>query len=275
MTICIAANCANGQAVVVASDRMLSAPFLTLEFDHPDAKIDEVSRTCVALSAGDALASHDVLMDGAGFAGQLQNPMISNFADQLRQKFIEARRRRASEQVLEPRGLSFGEFYQGGAITRLPPDLAMLLDSHIQQLQLDVSLILAGVDQTGAHIYSLDDPGVCACYDRIGYHAIGSGHRHALLTLVALGHHRTIDVNHGVFNVYCAKRAAEAAPGVGMATEIRVITGAGIQPLDRGFLDKLSPLYDAKMNPKIAEVETGINQLGFGKPKNGDGKASA
>jgi hypothetical protein len=52
MTICVAANCAKSRAVVVASDRMLSAEFLTLEFDHPDAKIEEISPTCVALTAG-------------------------------------------------------------------------------------------------------------------------------------------------------------------------------------------------------------------------------
>src|ERR1700704_6107506 len=100
MTICIAANCAKGQAVVVASDRMLSAEFLTLEFDHPDAKIEEISRSCVALSAGDALASQGVL---ACHAGELHNPSISDLTDQIRQRFIEARRRRASEHLLEPR----------------------------------------------------------------------------------------------------------------------------------------------------------------------------
>ncbi len=264
MTVCIAANCAGCNAVVVASDRMLSAPFLTLEFDHPDAKIDQVSQTCVALTSGDALAAQDVLADGAGYAGQLQNPFVTNFADQIRQKFVEARKRLANEQILEPRGMTFADFYLGGAITRLPGDLAMVLDNQIQRLRLEVSLILAGVDQTGAHIFSIEDPGTTACFDRLGYHAIGSGHRHALLTLVAHSQYKTTDINRTVFNVYSAKRAAEAAPGVGSATEMRVITKAGIVAVDQATLAKLEPLYATKMSTKIAEVEAGISDLPFG-----------
>ena len=263
MTVCIAANCAGGGAVVVASDRMLSAPFLTLEFDHPDAKIDQVSPTCVALTAGDALAAQEVLADGAGFAGRLQDPFINNFADQIRLKYVDARRRMATEQVLEPRGMSFSDFYLGGAITRLPSDLAMVLDHAIQSLRLEVSVILAGVDQTGAHIFSIEDPGTTASFDRLGYHAIGSGHRHALLTLVAQNQHKSTDINRTVFNVFAAKRAAEAAPGVGQATEMRVITKDGVQKVGQDVLAKLSPLYDKKMSTKIEEVERGIKELPF------------
>lgn len=273
MTVCIAANCASGRAVVVASDRMLSAPFLTLEFDHPDAKIDQVSPSCVALTAGDALAAQEVLADGAGFAGQLQNPFITNFADQIRAKFVEARRRLASEQVLEPRGMTFADFYQGGAIMRLPPDLAMVLDHSIQTLRLEVSVVLAGVDQTGAHIFTIEDPGTTSCFDRLGYHAIGSGHRHALLTLVSQNQHKTTDINRTVFNVCAAKRAAEAAPGVGQATEMRVITAAGgVQVVGQDTLAKLSSLYDKKMSAKITEVEQGISELPYGDV---DGKGGA
>lgn len=268
MTICIAANCAKGEAVVVASDRMLSAPFLTLEFDHPDAKIDLISQTCVALTAGDALTAHDVLAAGPGLAGQLQNPLIQHFADHVRQKFVESRRRLANEQILEPRGLSFESFYRHGGISQLPPDLAMLLDNHIQQMRLEVSIIVAGIDQGGAHIYDIEDPGTSYCYDRVGYHAIGSGHRHALLTLVAHSQHVNTGLNQTIFNVYCAKRASEIAPGVGLATEMRVITRTGgVKSLSSEELSGLAPLYDKRMNPKLDEVDQAIAALPYEKPK--------
>jgi hypothetical protein len=263
MTICLAANCAGSKAVVVASDRMLSAPFLTLEFDHPDAKIDEVSQTCVALTSGDALAAQDVLAEGAGMAGQLQKPLITHFADQIRQKFVEARRRVASEQVLEPRGMSFDEFYQAGAINRLPGDLALLMDSQIQQLRLGVSVLLAGVDRAGAHIFAIEDPGTTSCFDRLGYHAIGSGHRHALLTLVGQNQHKSTGINRTVFNVYAAKRAAEAAPGVGTATEMRIITESGILQVEQATLALLAPIYAMHVNPKLPKVVQAINKLPF------------
>lgn len=273
MTVCIAANCAKDEAVVVASDRMLSAPFLTLEFDHPDAKIDVVSQTCVALTAGDALASHGVLSAGPGLAGQLQDPFISDFADHIRKNFVEARRRFANEQILEPRGLNFEGFYQHGGINNLPRDLALLLDSNIQRLQLGVSIMLAGVDRSGPHIYSIEDPGALVCYDRLSYHAIGSGHRHAILTMVAHAQHHTMGLNQTVFNVFCAKKAAEAAPGVGQSTEMRVITRDGIKIVSNAELKLMEPLYLMRVNPRLEEVDKAIKELPYEKgTENGKAK---
>jgi hypothetical protein len=263
MTICIAANCQVAQASVVASDRMLSAPFLTLEFDHPDAKIDEISRSCVALSAGDALAAHEVLSDGPGPVGQLHDPAISDFVKQIRERFVDARKRLANEQILELRGLSFEQFYQHGAINRLPPDLAMTLDDAIQRMRLGVAVIVAGVDRDGPHIYGIEDPGTYSCYDRLSYHAIGSGHLHAMLALVAQNQHLSMGLNQTVFNVYCAKRAAEAAPGVGQSTEMRIVTRRGTRNLTQAELNQLAPLHEKRVKPKLTEVEQAISELPF------------
>lgn len=272
MTICIAANCAGGSGVVVASDRMLSAPFLLLEFDHPDAKIDIISNSCVALTAGDALAADSVLSAGPGLPGQMTNPLVSQFAEHVRQRFVEARRRLANEHILEPRGITFQDFYMGGLINRLPSDLALVLDNQVQELQLGVSILLGGVDRTGAHIYAIGDPGTSACYDRVSYHAVGSGHRHAMLTLVGYNQHRSIGINQTVFNVYCAKRAAEAAPGVGNATEMRIITADGIKSLSPEELAALSPLYERRVRPKLEDLEQAIVSLPYDLKGQPDGK---
>ena len=174
---------------MVASDRMLSAPFLTLEFDHADAKIDPIGNSCVALTAGDALSVQDILVGGFGVATQLMDPQVDLIAEQIRSRFVEVRKRRINEVILGPRGMDFETFYAGG-IQRLPQDLAMFIDSQIQQSQLGSSIILAGVDATGAHIFAIEDPGTTMCFDRLGYHSVGSGHRHALLTLVSRGQHK-------------------------------------------------------------------------------------
>jgi hypothetical protein len=42
-----------------------------------------------------------------------------------------------------------------------------------------------------------------------------------------------------IYNVYRAKRSAEVAPGVGPATDMAVITDAGVEFLNQSFLDKL------------------------------------
>ncbi|NBC32483.1 MAG: hypothetical protein GVY13_07380 [Alphaproteobacteria bacterium] len=269
MTICIAATCHDGQAIVVASDKMLTAPFLTVEFDHQDAKIDVINDHCVALSAGDALCVQDVLAGGWGAASQLQNPTTELLAEQIKKQFSEVRKKRVSDLVLATRNLDFDEFYHGGMISRLPPELAMLIDSEVQRYNLNSSIIVAGVDPSGAHIFGIEDPGTIACFDRLGYHAIGSGYRHALLRLVAERQHVTTSINETVFNVFCAKKAAELAPGVGLATSMHLVTRAGNQSIEQSVLDELGPIYEKRMRPHLPELEQAIAALQL-KPENLD-----
>ena len=263
MTICIAASCADGQAVVVASDRMLSAPFLTVEFDHQDTKIDQISDNCVALSSGDALCVQDVLIGGVGAASRLQNPPIRTLAEQTKIQFCEIRKQHVNDVILGPRGIDFDSFYQGGMITRFPQDLAMLLDSQIQKYELGTMLLVAGVDDSGAHIYCIDDPGKMACFDRVGYHAIGTGHRHAVLKLVALNQHHSTSINETVFNVFCAKKVAELAPGVGQATSVKIVFRTQTKSVEQQMLDGLEPAYKEQANPISESVRKAIDELSF------------
>lgn len=271
MTICIATSCDGGKAIVVASDRMLSAPFLTVEFDHQDAKIDQIGNNCVALSAGDALCVQDVLMGGIGAASQLQNPSIKTLADQVKHQFCDIRKQRINDFVFGPRGIDFDGFYQGGMISRFPQDLSMLIDSQVQRYELGTTILIAGVDDAGGHIYSIGDPGSMACFDRVGYHAIGVGHLHALLKLVALGQHQSKSVNETIFNVFCAKRVAELAPGVGQATSMKIVSREGTHAVPQDVLDALTPAYDQHANPTNASIAKAIAKLPFSNGGDHDG----
>jgi hypothetical protein len=97
-----------------------------------------------------------------------------------------------------------------------------------------------------------------------------------MLTLVAHSQHFRTGLNQTVFNVYCAKRASEMAPGVGTATEMRVITRAGgIKSLTPAELDVLSPLYDKRMNPKLDDVDKAIGGLPYEKKGQANGQQEA
>ena len=263
MTICIAATCADQTAVVAASDRMVSAPFLTLEFDHPDAKIDQLSRTCVGLTAGDALVATDLFTGFEGMVSQLQDPQVQLIVEQVKQRFVEIRRTLIDERVFRPRGISLFDFYSKGLITALPPDLAMVLDSQVQQGQLEAAVIVAGVDGSGSHIHGIEDPGTSSCYDRLGYHAVGSGYRHALLYLATAQQHWSSSINQTVHNVYEAKKQAELAQGVGDTTELRVITGTGIRPLTQSELNDLEELHEKRTAPALNSLKNEIDGLPF------------
>lgn len=263
MTVCVAAICGKRQAIVAASDRMLSAHFLAIEFDHPDAKIDILAKTCVGLSAGDALPTTELFAASAGIAQTLQNPQVEMIADRVKRKYSDLRRKEIEEQIFLPRGITVEEFYQQGLISRLPPEVAMALDDRVQRANYGVELIIAGVDASGAHIYGIRDPGVASCYDRVGYHAIGSGMSHALLSLVATGQHWQVGINQSVLNVYQAKKQAELAQGVGNATEIRIITPTGIRTISEEELDRLEKIRNDLLAPKTKIVETAIRGLPF------------
>ena len=270
LTVCIAASCAGGNAIVVASDRMLSAPYLTVEFDHQDAKIDQIGANCVALSSGDALCVQDILIGGVGAANQLQNPPIVTLAEQIKVEFCNVRRNRVNDLILEPRGIDFDGFYKGGLIGRFPHDLAMLIDNQVQKFELGTTILVAGVDVSGSHIYCINDPGAMACFDRVGYHAIGIGHRHAVLKLVSLGQHQSKSVNETVFSVFCAKRVAELAPGVGQSTTMKIVSRQGTHPVEQDVLDTLVPAYEEHENPGNGAVEKAIKALPFDGEGGGD-----
>lgn len=263
MTVCIAACCDGGNSVVVASDRMLSAPFLTVEFDHQNTKIDQIDNRCVALSSGDALCVQDILQGGLGAANHLQNPSICTLAEQIKYQFCEVRKQKINDLILGPRGIDFDSFYKGGVINQFPRDLAMLLDNQVQKQSLGTTILVAGVDSSGAHIYCVDDPGVMSCLDRLGYHAIGSGHRHAVLKLVSLGQHMSNGLNETVFNVFCAKKVAEVAPGVGYTTTMKVVTSKGTTVIEQEFLDIMEPAFKEQANPNLKKVTDAIKDLPY------------
>lgn len=63
MTICIGAICDNKSKVIVASDRMITASYPPVEFEHGIPKMEKISNTCVALTAGSALAHTELFRD--------------------------------------------------------------------------------------------------------------------------------------------------------------------------------------------------------------------
>jgi hypothetical protein len=263
LTICIAAICENGKSVVAASDRMITAGFLALEYEHPRPKLDRLSSSVVGLTAGDALIVTELFGLCRDKIQELQSPRVARVADVVKDQFIALRKRQVEELYLRPRGLTLKEFYRDGLINRLPDQLAFTLDNDMSKLGLNLDVIIAGVDETGAHIYGVDDPGALRCYDRMGFHGVGSGLTHALLTLAANQHCQERSLNETVFLVYESKKKAELAPGVGPETEIGIITANGIVELSDEDKRHLQEIYDKKVAPQLEEVEEAVADLRF------------
>jgi hypothetical protein len=263
MTICIAALCEHSKAVVVASDKMITAGFLSLEFEHPNSKAECLTNTCVGLTSGSALASVELFQECEAILQQLHSPPIARIAEQVADLFAKLRCKSVEENILRPRGLTLKDFYEAGLINRLPPDLAVRLDASIRDAKYPLEIIIAGVDSKGAHIYAVSDPGVVDCFDRLGYYAIGTGLIHALLTITASQHSYARSLNETIYLVYEAKKRAERAQGVGEATEIGFITAAGIRWSSQEEKNTLQKIYQEKSAPQVEHIQSAISQLPF------------
>ena len=89
---------------------------------------------------------------------------------------------------------------------------------------LGTDIILAGIDATGARLAVIGHPGTLAWADKLGHHAVGSGGIHAITRLALGAQTRRGALIETLYRVYEAKKAAEAAPGVGSDTDCDVIS---------------------------------------------------
>lgn len=140
---------------------------------------------------------------------------INTFYQQNRLKVIE-------DTFLLSRGLTQEQFIKDGAKI-LPLQIYQLIDQVVATFNFNLDLIVAGLDGQGPTIYGIRNPGVIDCYDSIGFHTIGSGGMHGILSLVD-----TYDPDSGkaeiLYSVFRAKKVAEVAPGVGKNTDLGMIS---------------------------------------------------
>jgi 20S proteasome alpha/beta subunit len=125
-----------------------------------------------------------------------------------------------------------------------------------------VDLLIAGVDDLGAQLFWVGNPGGnFVNLQQIGYTAVGSGQLHALQSLIGFGHIGTRTIAATLFAVYVAKRRAEVAPGVGTETDLEIITAEEIKRVDSARLTELGKLYQEYQKPASEEIVEKVNKL--------------
>ena len=117
-----------------------------------------------------------------------------------------------------PLGLSTSNFLNNQA--NLSPSVANRLLELLQKERLASQAIIAGTDQTGAHIYIVDDPGEATSYEMEGWAAIGYGERHADLQFISEKFHPGWPFDAAFLLTYLAKKKADITPGVGGSTDL-------------------------------------------------------
>lgn len=262
MTICVAGICEENKKnfVVMAADRMLTETgALRVEFETNQVKGIKISENCIALTAGSALTPSEIQVkinrkkesDSEVFCGA-----IPDVVDNFKETIAELHQEKATDMYLKPVGLSM-EDYKRLANT----GLGGALYEKLAERRIRTYSLLGGVDKSGGHIYLVVDPAGKACFNDVGFHAIGSGEGHARSSLVFNGFGtRKISLHEGIFLIYEAKKKAEVAPGVGSgATDMWVISKNTVKKVSPQILDNLDRLKEERdeRNKKFLEKIVG------------------
>lgn len=225
MTVCVATISGNGRIITGASDQMMTAG--DIEFEPPQLKVSSVTNSIVFMYAGDASLQQEVFDDTrAVVSARIQNRpnewvSVEFVADLYRRCYANAKQRRIEGRLLIPLGLTTETF-----VTRqreLSPSLVKDLSAEMINFTMPtIETIIAGVDNSGAHLWSALD-GEVWCQDQVGFAAVGVGQNHANSQLMMAKFTKWMEHADGAFLTFLAKKRSEIAPGVGTETDMFMI----------------------------------------------------
>jgi hypothetical protein len=229
VTVCIAAVCGGGKAIVVAADRMFTAgPPVNLEFETAEKKIEALSPSCVALLAGNSALGTEIMQGALARLQGAQKPQVVLAAEAVKESYAQVRGTKVRDTIITPYlGPDFIRVEQLG--TNIPtylkdqPGVYQQLAMLMNNFNMGSDIIVAGVDDQGARLAVIGHPGTIAWFDKLGYAAIGSGGIHATMRLSLGAHTRNSPLVDTLYRVYDGKRASEVAPGVGQETDVAIV----------------------------------------------------
>lgn len=255
MTVCIATACraplVQGPTgpvkptqptymIVGASDRMLTAG--DIEYEPPKWKVWAFGQQAASLMSGDAAIQAELwLRTSAELFGR--TPNVRQIADTYARHFAAVRRDRAERSLLTPLGMNLSDFVRRQR--ELTSDIAEHLTAALQygeETELDAETIICGVDASGVHIFTIEDPGQVNVYSGIGFAAIGMGQNHAESEFMFSKYTFDESLATALLLTYTAKKRAETAPGVGVETDMFII-GPYPWGLSQITVELMSPLH--------------------------------
>jgi hypothetical protein len=260
MTICIAALCEKGKGCIIAADREITASALSLEFEHRESKIDLFFKKCVVMSSGDALLSEEIIAKTRLAIPSGKEITVLSLAEKLRDIYMAIHLDRAESVILRPRGYNWQDFKEKGA-QQLSPLAYQEITNQLFNFGINVvEFLVAGVDNTGSHIFRVHYNGMVGgswlewC-DKLGHREVGIGALHASTYLSIEGQYSGLGVAETIYNVFCAKKIAELAPGVGSSTDLAIIFENGVAFADKKMIDALASMRnDSKKNKPDASI---------------------
>jgi hypothetical protein len=215
MTVVLAAIAGNGDAIIMASDRMLARASLTYQFEHDSPKIRQVNDYLIGY-AGTTTFADDIVSH--------KYPKIKNtkeFVEEFSSFYIKYGNRLGSRVLLESVGLDLKTFNENPQ--KYPQFLQQKVYEKLGNAKLGVSFIICGYDEDQPQIYVIGEYGLFSTAHSIGYTAIGIGEPHVANFYMVNGFKFDTPLKEAIYFAYQAKRSAEIAGGVGECTDIYVL----------------------------------------------------
>lgn len=261
MTICIGAI-AGKDHVVVASDRMVTLRVPSTEFEQRKSKTLQITDNCVAATAGSALAFTPIYTNTMTEVQTKNVREIRQIADIVRSQYVKMRNQKLEQEILGNIGINLQTFYQSNRA--LSPEIVANVVQSMAQYNYGLSILVAGVDTSGGHIYRIDNPGKMEVFDAIGHCAVGSGELHAISTFVANDYTSDLDLDHIVALTYEAKKRSEKAQGVGEQSDICIVCQNKTTKLPQELVTKLDRISNKRSEQEkkaVAEIEEEVKGL--------------
>lgn len=260
MTVCIAAI--HDGSIINVSDRMISAGFTSS--DAVAVKLKGLGQRWVIMYAGNDIspivpitikANENLATSGTSDLIGISESVCKAYSDVLAANTVK--------QVLSPYGFTLTDLRRDGK-SQLPERTFERLLESIGAASLDLTLLVAGFDESGPHIFTVSSPGIPEFHDATGFWAIGSGQFQAL-SMLFTGYSISLTAGEAFYRVMEAKFTAESAPGVGKETVpiIMVKTGHAVS-VTFDTVDSIRTQWEKFQRERIPKnvqsiVQSGIN----------------
>jgi 20S proteasome alpha/beta subunit len=259
MTVCIAgmftwkydaAGKDVGKAVITASDRQITAG--DVEYEPNQLKIGFLTPRVMIMIAGAYPLHSEALIRTQRRLVETNEVDPGEIAELYASFLRQIRARHASNIYLAPFGLDLESYVakQGDLNAELNNELANQL---LQYKGESTEAILVGSDDKAAYIYVVDEQLRVTCHNDVGFAAIGIGASHAKSALMQARYANNFLYPTALAIIYNAKKTAEIAPGVGLATDLYLVTRTGWTPVDAGLVTRAAEAYE-KFTRKRGEL---------------------
>lgn len=264
MTVCVAVMFQhNGYAgIVTASDRMLTAYDIDIQYEHPISKFADLAPGVAVLVAGNMVVHTAVIRATKERirVKRLTQPVeiAEAYAAELREYSIK----KAEQYYLAPVRMTIEALLASDRLeTATFQDMYRRVTGYAETDEMNVNAMVVGSTREMTEICAIDKFGRVTLHSDIGFHAIGIGISHASGHLMQASAHNAQSYYQALWQAYCAKRRAHIAPGVGTTTDMLSLfdgtwTRIGIQ-----VLNALAAEWDINEGHRVTNDTAAIGSL--------------